>query len=99
MKDLTCDECANISEALFQLLVYDLKERDMFSGIWKSNNTDDFDLLFPVKLTLFDVRYQYRLATRILSSLDVESFSLALIKCEDAHYIAVKTWIEDIENS
>lgn len=98
MENFTYKELVDISESFFKLLCLDLKENDMFSGIWKSNDLKKYDLLIPVELTFDEIKYKYELAARILSNLDVESISLRLIKGDGVHYIAVKTWIEDFEN-
>ncbi|MDD2953280.1 MAG: hypothetical protein PHC95_08970 [Parabacteroides sp.] len=94
MSKFSYNEIAEISESFFKLLCLDLNQSDMFSGIWVSDNLLSFDMLFPVKLTLDDMREKYELAAKVLSNLDAESVSLRLIKGDGVHYIAVKTWIE-----
>lgn len=98
MENFTYKELVDISESFFKLLCLDLKQNDMFSGIYKSNDLKKYDLLIPVELTFDEIKYKYELAARILSNLDVESLSLRLIKGNGVHYIAVKTWIEDFDN-
>lgn len=98
MENFSYKELVDISESFFKLLCLDLKQNDMFSGIWKSNDLKKYDLLIPVELTFDEIKYRYELAAGILSNLDVESLSLKLIKGNGVHYIAVKTWIEDFEN-
>lgn len=98
MENFTYKELVEISESFFRLLCLDLKQRDLFSGIWKSDNMQKYDLLIPIELTFDEIKYKYELAARILSNLDVESLSLRLIKGDGIHYIAVRAWIEDFEN-
>ena len=99
MENFTYKELVDISESFFKLLCLDLKENDLFSGIWKSNDLKKYNLLIPVGLTFDEIKYKYELAAIILSNIDVESISLRLIKGDGVHYIAVKTWIEDFDNS
>ncbi|WP_455625868.1 hypothetical protein [Parabacteroides sp.] len=87
------NEMSEIAECFFKMLVIDLKSKDLFSGIYPSNNPDDYEIVFPYRLDLDEINFQYKLANQVLNNLDVESISLRLIKCEDVHYIAVKTWI------
>jgi len=98
MENFTYKELVDISESFFKLLCLDLKQNDMFSGIWKSNDLKKYNLLIPIGLTFDEIKYKYELAVGILSNLDVESISLRLIKGDGVHYIAVKTWVEDFDN-